>query len=176
MTDRISRQEHDARWGPLCELYVMDALEESQYKSFEEHAVSCQTCAPMLQREAEFELSLIELATHAGRWVRPRVSLRNHAPFAVAAGLAACLALVFATFKLRHEPMIGAQRAVLPKESPAGLVIACPDETRLASCRTLARRHGLQIRYPVTAGEIPRYELIAPSMGQVNWQGGPHAP
>jgi len=175
MTDRISRQEHDARWGPLCELYVMDALDESQYTSFEQHAVSCQTCAQMLQREAEFELSLIKLATHATRRVPSRISLRNHAPFAVAAGLAACLAL-FATFKLRHEPMIGAQRSELPEESPAGLVITCPDETRLASCRTLARRHGLQIRYPVTAGEIPRYELIAPSIGQVNWQGGPHAP
>jgi hypothetical protein len=166
MTDQISRQEHDARWGPWCELYVMDAMDESQCKSFEQHAVSCQTCAQLLQREAEFELSLIKLATHATRRVRPRISLRNRVPFAVAAGLAVCLALVFATFKLRHEPMIGVQLAVLPAESPAGLVIACPDETRLASCRTLARRHGLQVQYPVNAGEIPRYELIAASMSQ----------
>src|SRR5262249_40612878 len=113
MTDRTCSQEHDARWGPLCELYVMNALDESQYKSFEQHAVSCQTCAQMLQREAEFELSLIELATHARRRIRARTSFSNRAPFAVAAGLAACLALVFATFKL-HEPTVGAQRAVIP--------------------------------------------------------------
>lgn len=165
MTDRTCRQEHDVRWGPLCELYVMDALDESQSTSFEQHAVFCQTCAQMLQREAKFELSLIKVATRAARRARPRISFRNHVPFAVAAGLAACLALVFATFKLRPEPMIGAQ-VELPAQSPPGLMIACPDETTLANCRTFARRHGLQIQYPVNAAEIPRYELMAVPMSQ----------
>src|SRR3954469_15800787 len=92
MTLDTDRRAHDAQWGSLCELYVMDALDDAQSQAFVAHAAGCAACAEALVRESRLELRLLDFASRpAASVLRPRF---GRARVAAAVALAACVALV----------------------------------------------------------------------------------
>ncbi|MDY7229188.1 hypothetical protein [Hyalangium rubrum] len=144
------------------EHYVLGALDPDAERKLEAHTLECDACARLLQREAQLEEQLREVASTAPRGsnvIRPtRWRLTRVAVPALAA--AAALALVLLRPETVSEPVREAPTVLsleLPVAAP-NVVVACPDLSTQESCAEEAAARGLLVQYPVGMGEVPRYE------------------
>lgn len=147
-----------------AEHYILGALEPEAERKLEAHTLECDACARLLQREAQLEEQLREVATTAPREdniIRPsRWRLAKVAAPALAAAAAAALALVMLRPASVSQPVQETPTVLsveLPVATPS-VVVACPDLSTQEACAEAAAARGLLVQYPLGMGEVPRYE------------------
>lgn len=126
------------------EQYVIGALGDEAASALEAHTASCQTCAAALQREAQLELGLMEVAA-----LPVPLSARRPRRFiaATALSLAAAAGLAFFANLERPPPAEGAPR------------LARCDVSGSSECVARAQFDGVITIGPDHQVLVPKYEV-----------------
>lgn len=132
--------------GELLEQYVIGALDADSVRFVEGHVAQCPACAGVLQREAQLEVSLHEVAHRQVVSLDARRRRRVRAALASVALLAAGLLLSFAL-----TPGPGA--------SSAPALRRCDDAVTAKDCISRAQFDGVLTIGPGGEPIVPRYDV-----------------
>lgn len=129
----------------IVEQYVIGALDADSVRFVEGHVAQCEACARLLQREAQLEVALHDVAAQ-GKVVA--LSSRRRRVGAVVASVAAALAAgVLLSFVFRGQPQ------------PSPSLRRCDDVSTAQECLSRAQFDGVLTIGPGGVPVVPRYEL-----------------
>lgn len=137
--------------GDLLEQYVIGALDADSVRFVEGHVAQCPACAGLLQREAQLEVALHDVAAPL-----QVVSLDARRRRRVRMAVASVGALLAAGVLLSFVMPTGAG----PSAAPA--LRRCEDATTARDCISRAQFDGVLTIGPGGEPIVPRYDLTQP--------------